>query len=92
MNFRADAEYVLISNAEPLSEEAMDKAVESFRGALGPDDRAHGRPDLLVVTASVSAESEVEARGLAAERLQDALDAADLYGTLRTQRLDITPD
>lgn len=90
MNYGIDATYRPYSNAEPLSDEEMKKAIDAFRDALGPDVRAHGRPDLLVVNDKLSADSEDEARMMAAERLQDALDRSGLYGILRTQRLDVT--
>jgi hypothetical protein len=89
MSYRIDATYRPYSNAELLSDDEMDRRVHRFRSALGPDDRANGNPDLLVVTVIVSAESDDEARMIGAERLQEALDKADLR-TFQTINLDVT--
>lgn len=90
MSYRIDATYRPYSNAELLSDDEMNRRVERFRAALGPEDRANGKPDILVVTVVISADSDDEARMLGAERLGSAQDKADLDRTFQTINLEVT--
>jgi hypothetical protein len=90
VDYRAEATFKIISNAEPLSEEEMERRMDAFRLDLGPANRAQGKPDILVATMYLSADSDDAARAFAAERLQHALDDAGLYGIFQTRVLEVS--
>jgi hypothetical protein len=88
MRFRVDARYHPFSNVQHLSDKEMDRRMTPFRAALGPDDRAHANPTELALTVKLDVDSDIQAKMKATELVQDALDAADLYGYLQTREFN----
>jgi hypothetical protein len=81
-----NADYVLVSNAEPLEKSGMERRVEILRKSLGAGGRAHGNPGRIAAHVRVAAPTEDEARIKAAEVLHAGLDDGGLRGIFRTER------